>query len=419
MVARDEETQMKILEEYSVHASLRHICITSVLELHTIGSQMYLRMEHYNGGSVESCITGEGPMIEPVAQVLFSQLLRGVDYMHSKRIVHRDLKPSNLLLVEDANELKIVDFGSATDLSAKEYSSMLTCHAGTSLYLAPEVHFGYHWNERVDIWSCGLCFYFMLKADLPFNMDSRKVRRVLHKGRLPDWDAKSMSMAASNLVYQCLQVSVWDRPPAMELRLHPMFNRNFGLPLADFECSADPGESKCNPETITSDASPKSFYSLSPQCGLLCLHPFQKMFPESLEQPSSSMRCKTLQALADTKCLRGMAMMSRASSSGLSRQYITTSSTSCGMQESEEKLQEFGKKDEATRTTNNTQQWHCLDETTRQVSKELEQLRLDKPTRMTSKGAIACLINDTSVEQSFGAIKAIQHGFGRQWSAED
>lgn len=40
------------------------------------------------------------------------QLIKGVDYCHSRRIIHRDLKPQNILVTQDQT-LKIADFGLA------------------------------------------------------------------------------------------------------------------------------------------------------------------------------------------------------------------------------------------------------------------------------------------------------------------
>mmetsp|Transcript_27785 Transcript_27785/g.20168 ORF Transcript_27785/g.20168 Transcript_27785/m.20168 type:complete len:81 (+) Transcript_27785:388-630(+) len=39
-------------------------------------------------------------------------LLKSVQYMHSRGIVHRDLKPANILLFEDCS-IQIADFGLA------------------------------------------------------------------------------------------------------------------------------------------------------------------------------------------------------------------------------------------------------------------------------------------------------------------
>lgn len=48
---------------------------------------------------------------EAQAQVVFRQVLSGLDYLHYNSLVHGDLKPENLLLSE-RGVVKIADFGS-------------------------------------------------------------------------------------------------------------------------------------------------------------------------------------------------------------------------------------------------------------------------------------------------------------------
>ena len=90
-------------------------------------------------------------------------LLEAVCYLHSKGIVHRDIKPENVVF-NDRNVLKLVDFGTSRVISGK---NMKQTH-GTPYYIAPEV-LKESYNEKCDIWSCGVIFYILISGLPPFN----------------------------------------------------------------------------------------------------------------------------------------------------------------------------------------------------------------------------------------------------------
>ena len=96
------------------------------------------------------------------------QLISAVCYCHERNIVHRDLKPENILLdnkSKDKVSIKVIDFGTAQAFSSK---SNLRTTAGTAYYIAPEVLMK-NYNEKCDIWSCGVMLYILLSGTPPFN----------------------------------------------------------------------------------------------------------------------------------------------------------------------------------------------------------------------------------------------------------
>lgn len=95
------------------------------------------------------------------------QVLSAVTYCHSKSIVHRDIKPENLLLDSDVAgaTIKVIDFGTSQvfDPSKKMHQTF-----GTPYYIAPEILAG-EYNEKCDIWSCGVILYILLCGRPPFD----------------------------------------------------------------------------------------------------------------------------------------------------------------------------------------------------------------------------------------------------------
>ena len=98
------------------------------------------------------------------------QLLTAVVYCHSKKILHRDLKPENLLFESsDTNsQIKVVDFG-----TSQMFTSSMSAHYkyGTIYYIAPEVLLN-NYNEKCDLWSCGVIMYTLLCGYPPFDGSS-------------------------------------------------------------------------------------------------------------------------------------------------------------------------------------------------------------------------------------------------------
>lgn len=119
------------------------------------------------GGELFDKISEEQYFSESDAANIIQQVLSSLNYCHKKNIIHRDMKPENLLLDKDEKnpKIKIIDFGTATTF---ERGKWLTQKFGTPYYIAPEV-LKKKYNEKCDIWSCGVILYILLCGYPPFN----------------------------------------------------------------------------------------------------------------------------------------------------------------------------------------------------------------------------------------------------------
>lgn len=75
-------------------------------------------------------------------------------------------KPENILFdtLDINSNLKVIDFGA----SEKMISRKLTTKIGTPYFIAPEILRSNGYNEKVDVWSCGVILYILLIGKAPF-----------------------------------------------------------------------------------------------------------------------------------------------------------------------------------------------------------------------------------------------------------
>jgi WD40 repeat protein len=151
---------------------------------------------------------------------LVLKIARAVHYAHLRGILHRDLKPSNVLL-DDAGEPHVVDFGLAKMLTRESAFTFTHAVLGSPNYMAPEQAIGRtdQLTTATDVYGLGAIFYHLLTGQPPFRADSpvatlRKViddpptpPRRLHPGL--DADLETVCL-------KCLEKSSAARYPSAE-----------------------------------------------------------------------------------------------------------------------------------------------------------------------------------------------------------
>jgi len=222
--------------EVDIQKQLDHPNIVKLYEVYEDPRAVYLVMELCTGGElfdriVEQAEAGDGAAFnEKAAAVYMRQIMRAMVYIHSKDFVHRDIKPENFLLEnrkQDA-EIKVIDFGLAKKFKIGSGETMKT-KAGTPYYVAPQVLQG-SYNEKCDVWSCGVIMYILLCGYPPFYGDKdqdilRRVRRGTFDFPADDWDGISNENGAKALIMAMLTMDPAKRPSAADVLEHPWFKQ--------------------------------------------------------------------------------------------------------------------------------------------------------------------------------------------------
>ena len=203
--------------EIEVLKALDHPNIIKLFDCYQDKSYYYMVEEYCSGGDLFDYIQKEKFFTERKAGTIFNQLLSAVNHLHKKKIVHRDLKPENIVLIEAKNKdvfIKLIDFGTSITIKGKN----LTQELGTIYYIAPEV-FMNNYNEKADIWSCGIILYTMLCGHPPFcgNKENTIKSKILHSRLIfPSKEFKSVSNEAIEYIKHLLSYNPEQRPSAEE-----------------------------------------------------------------------------------------------------------------------------------------------------------------------------------------------------------
>lgn len=191
-----QEDEVLLFKELALLRSMDHPNIIKLYEFYRDEKCFYLISEFCEYGDMFELIQGsesDDKLEEQQVAHIMKQILSVVSYCHSNGIINRDLRPENILI--DSYELhkvgdtdlpfyyiKINDFKSARTF---KNSKNLNKKVGNPYYIAPEV-LKRKYNEKCDIWSCGIIMYMLLSGKPPFPGNTDK--EVLDKVELGHFD---------------------------------------------------------------------------------------------------------------------------------------------------------------------------------------------------------------------------------------
>ena len=169
-VMNKEEMFQRFLYEIKIASAIQnHFNIVKIYDYgKTVDGLPYMVTEYLNGQTLRDIIDIKRNMSLYETCYLMSQLLDGLNELHSRGIIHRDIKPQNIYLLPD-NRVKIADFGISIFVSEVSNINEVNKIVGTPQYIAPEIALGKKASFLSDIYSAGITFFELLVGFVPFN----------------------------------------------------------------------------------------------------------------------------------------------------------------------------------------------------------------------------------------------------------
>ena len=152
------------LNEASLAGKLVHPHIAEIYDAVADEENAYIVMEYVDGGTLQR-FTRPDNLLElgDVIEVVY-KCARALDYASHLGVIHRDIKPANILITQ-ANDIKITDFGSAALLQTER---TIVEGIGTPAYMSPEQHLNKALTHQTDIYALGVVMFQLLTGRLPF-----------------------------------------------------------------------------------------------------------------------------------------------------------------------------------------------------------------------------------------------------------
>eukprot|EP00761_Pharyngomonas_kirbyi_P012556 gb/GECH01012583.1/.p1 GENE.gb/GECH01012583.1/~~gb/GECH01012583.1/.p1 ORF type:complete len:618 (+),score=124.59 gb/GECH01012583.1/:1-1854(+) len=212
-----ENISERVVNEIEIHCQLDHPNIVKLYDSFEDEEYVYLVLELCESGNMSEYIKKWKYISESESKYYITQLMAGLQYLHSHGIIHRDLKLSNILIRQDMT-IKIADFGLATVLGSPQEACNTMC--GTPNYMSPELASSQSYSFPADMWSVGCILFHFLTGRSPFQSKSfKQILKKVKKGMftMPE----HISNEASDLICKLLQKNPRDRCTIDDVLNHP------------------------------------------------------------------------------------------------------------------------------------------------------------------------------------------------------
>jgi calcium-dependent protein kinase len=223
-----EKMEKFLNNELEILTSLDHPNIINVFGFYSNENSYSYITEFCRDGDLYQQLMQNGAYDERTTAYIMYQILSAVNYFHNHKIINRGLSLDHIYISEKKKNLptvKICYFGKSI---MAEKDAVQNQKAVFSYYNAPEV-INQCYNEKCDLWSCGVIMYFLLSARPPFGGENNEIinDKILRgKYDLINPPFNNVSKECLDLLKQLLEIRVYKRIDASRALNHPWFEEH-------------------------------------------------------------------------------------------------------------------------------------------------------------------------------------------------
>ena len=169
MTARNKSGNAeRFKKEAQILLDLQSPYIVHLFDYFTEGGYRYMVEELVDGYALDKLVNRQCALPVPLAMLIMQDSCFALKYAHSKEIVHRDIKPGNIL-ISKRGEIKLADFGIASDSQEEDTLTQSGVALGTPAYMPPEqFENSATVDSRADIYALGIMLYEMITGTKPY-----------------------------------------------------------------------------------------------------------------------------------------------------------------------------------------------------------------------------------------------------------
>jgi predicted ATPase/signal transduction histidine kinase/tRNA A-37 threonylcarbamoyl transferase component Bud32 len=157
-------------QEYEIICDFNSEGVIKAYDLIPYQQTLIIVLEDCGGESLQELTQNKAFSLNEFLSIAI-KITKSLGEIHHQNIIHKDINPANIIFNSETDQLKIIDFGIATQLTRENpILKNPNILEGTLPYISPEQtgRMNRCLDYRTDFYSLGVTFYKLLTGKLPF-----------------------------------------------------------------------------------------------------------------------------------------------------------------------------------------------------------------------------------------------------------